>query len=1023
MAESIPFSPQASTSTASSKGHKGNPTLCSRHNIIQEKIDELAEKLKENWEGKIFFTICPSHHLESKIGAKIVDTNICNYFHNETYHNKLYFDKDTYPRLKEGPGICQSFYTLKNDLERAAMKSGSPIHSNGGGKDRRRFTCSQCTRRRKTVDKNRDCRTDVNYRESSLVSNDKRNRRLHGKSLERKTTTTYFEFGKCPFSFSVKWDKLGYYISLAKNGGCSTHKYHPPVDPAGISFPTRLIPPSELKNLERLANSAVSYGVGRNFFYSKHGEYITNQKISYLFNQRVVDDNGNKTDIQKLLEYFEQHARDLHYHCLWDIIPNDSKATPNTESLNYPHLSPSKLFITTATTETDVTGDLDLQYFRREARFSRESNNLDDEGKVFVGCAWVIQKELRYFKLFPEVLCIDGTSHSSKRKLLLLTLSVRTSTNRQVVFMRLFMPNEKRATFRWVFKYVLPSLVDKSFFKRTRYIMADGDAQQKNEVLGAIQTYIPNAILGGCGWHIVDRGWLRGGFSNKGMSPTQMDKWNIVRKTIFSWIYSWMRPGFVESESEYIFSKRLLNKYINSKTVIDSLNGDFSKVHHIVSWLRSYVFIHENEFLFYRRKNIRHFDISHNSIHEGTNFGMKNHASNIRPDMSMHITGERLTLQGNLKHLQLETESVRDYTKKKLWSDLPTSRYIVHLAEGILLTQSKQVKNYDVRWVDESNFEVTYQYHAAGNTQSAESSGYILESSMETNASRVSMAESKKPPSAAVHQILPSDSPIPIFKHVRRVYSSKDGVFYCSCGGFERTGIPCIHINSVFKHISQTEHPWLGFTHHDLSVRWWSVFLYHGFRENSCSALKLLLCSLCNNDIKGPKYRLPFTFPSTFDQWTSKLCTNERVVNYTQEALRDIGMLSKQPDWTGEGNYLSQESEKNLGSQSLCSDVQDNETTFNNDIFDRSVSDLGGNPANVIIRTALKPIINETFSILESLRDPSSNEEFVKLLEDFNSKQRLILQKRKGKIPSGAVIPLAPEEQPFKKQRVFNTKY
>ena len=70
MAESIPFSPQASTSTASSKGHKGNPTLCSRHNIIQEKIDELAEKLKENWEGKIFFPSVQAIILSPKLVQK-----------------------------------------------------------------------------------------------------------------------------------------------------------------------------------------------------------------------------------------------------------------------------------------------------------------------------------------------------------------------------------------------------------------------------------------------------------------------------------------------------------------------------------------------------------------------------------------------------------------------------------------------------------------------------------------------------------------------------------------------------------------------------------------------------------------------------------------------------------------------------------------------------------------------------------------------------------------------------------------
>ncbi len=32
--------------------------------------------------------------------------------------------------------------------------------------------------------------------------------------------------------------------------------------------------------------------------------------------------------------------------------------------------------------------------------------------------------------------------------------------------------------------------------------MKDGDAQQQNEILRSIEGIFPNAIEGGCGWHI-----------------------------------------------------------------------------------------------------------------------------------------------------------------------------------------------------------------------------------------------------------------------------------------------------------------------------------------------------------------------------------------------------------------------------------------------------------------------------------------------------------------------------------------
>ncbi len=32
--------------------------------------------------------------------------------------------------------------------------------------------------------------------------------------------------------------------------------------------------------------------------------------------------------------------------------------------------------------------------------------------------------------------------------------------------------------------------------------MKDGDAQQQNEILKALKEVFPNAVEGGCGWHI-----------------------------------------------------------------------------------------------------------------------------------------------------------------------------------------------------------------------------------------------------------------------------------------------------------------------------------------------------------------------------------------------------------------------------------------------------------------------------------------------------------------------------------------
>lgn len=74
------------------------------------------------------------------------------------------------------------------------------------------------------------------------------------------------------------------------------------------------------------------------------------------------------------------------------------------------------------------------------------------------------------------------------------------------------------------------------------------------------------------------------------------------------------------------------------------------------------------------------------------------------------------------------------------------------------------------------------------------------------------------------------DSPIPRFHRIRRVTVGKDGICKCSCCYYERVGIPCPHIASVFSMLNPK---WEGFLHTDLSVRWWSQYNFHGYRMPS----------------------------------------------------------------------------------------------------------------------------------------------------------------------------------------------
>jgi len=102
----------------------------------------------------------------------------------------------------------------------------------------------------------------------------------------------------------------------------------------------------------------------------------------------------------------------------------------------------------------------------------------------------------------------------------------------------------------------------------------------------------------------------------KSISKRNKTKWESVVRKIHQWMYSWMRPGYVEDEEEYIISKFLLLKFISSSSVLEACDGNIYTPIAILRFVHGYVFVHEKLYLHYLRKKIRHFNTSHASAHE-----------------------------------------------------------------------------------------------------------------------------------------------------------------------------------------------------------------------------------------------------------------------------------------------------------------------------------------------------------------------------------------------------------------------
>jgi hypothetical protein len=142
---------------------------------------------------------------------------------------------------------------------------------------------------------------------------------------------------------------------------------------------------------------------------------------------------------------------------------------------------------------------------------------------------------------------------------------------------------------------------------------------------------MPNAIDGGCGWHIVEQVWKSHGPEKTAVKDVgcKREKYNFFKKRVKDWCYSWMAPGMVESEDEHYVSKQLLFAYLASEEMLDACDGQQHVIDHVSGFVINEVIVYDEVFLFFKNKFLRYFNVKTSSAHEGTNFGIKEVAAAV----------------------------------------------------------------------------------------------------------------------------------------------------------------------------------------------------------------------------------------------------------------------------------------------------------------------------------------------------------------------------------------------------------
>jgi hypothetical protein len=101
---------------------------------------------------------------------------------------------------------------------------------------------------------------------------------------------------------------------------------------------------------------------------------------------------------------------------------------------------------------------------------------------------------------------------------------------------RAFLPIDWARVFRWLFQTVMPTLLGKDYIERVRVIVTDGDSQETSQLDIAIALHFHNVCRGRCGWHVVDRGWIRCCPGVKSASRKSEKAFKVATTHIKNWI-------------------------------------------------------------------------------------------------------------------------------------------------------------------------------------------------------------------------------------------------------------------------------------------------------------------------------------------------------------------------------------------------------------------------------------------------------------------------------------------------------
>jgi SWIM zinc finger len=254
---------------------------------------------------------------------------------------------------------------------------------------------------------------------------------------------------------------------------------------------------------------------------------------------------------------------------------------------------------------------------------------------------------------------------------------------------------------------------------------------------------------------------------------------------------------------------------------------------------------------------------------------VKSHTASTNPQKTIHETAETLCFQAEMKEVSTKGRLVQKEGSKKLWSTLPTADKLTDFGEGLLREQWISSYNYKICGPRQNKWMLLYDHWKEPSNDASHRDEDML-------------SAVQKDDSALRDEDMPRE--VPKFWRVRVVdVCETSKTLTCSCGYFQRVGIPCRHILKVLRTVHGES--FAGVTENDVRVFWRKMY-YNcavgiGMDNNDNKLLLTKYFELLDKDTRGPRLAIALDTVREIvdDDMVQKnaLSVHERCLNYSKE--------------------------------------------------------------------------------------------------------------------------------------------